>query len=157
MGKWDHLTAKIFISHSSKDKEFVRNLAEDLNALGHTPWLDEHSIRVGDCIVSKVEEGVTAADYVVVALSPNSVNSGWVEREWKTKYWDEVSARRTYVLPVLLADCEIPIFLKTKKYADFRKNYAVGLAQLSTAIDPLIRTGAPSEPPQTTDTRTADL
>jgi hypothetical protein len=141
--------AKIFISHSSKDKEFAGRLAFDLKELGHNPWLDEWEIKVGECIATKIEENLSNSDYVVLVLTPQSVASGWVDREWKTAYWTEIEQRRILVLPVLLEDCEIPTLLKTKKYADFRKNYAIGLAQLVQPIVPtklleeslLIKTG----------------
>lgn len=130
----------LFISHSSKDKTFAQQLASDLRELGHEVWLDEWEIRVGDCIVTKVEEGLLAADYVVLVLSKHSVESGWVEREWKTKYWDEIQSRQTMLLPALLEDCTIPPLLQTKKYADFRDGRRAGLAELAIAIQPLIST-----------------
>lgn len=130
--------AKVFISHSSKDREFAVKLASDLHKLGHEPWLDEWEIKVGECIISKIEHGISEADYVVVVLSPRSVESGWVEKEWKTKYWDEIKQNRALVLPVLIENCEIPPLLKTKKYADFRKNYFQGLKSLINAISPII-------------------
>ena len=128
--------AKIFISHSSKDKEFVMELANDLRELGHKPWLDEWEIKVGECIVTKIEEGVSKSDYVTIVLTPASVFSGWVEKEWKTAYWSEIEKNKIIVLPLLLKDCEIPPLLKTKKYADFRKRYSVGFAQLTQSIVP---------------------
>jgi hypothetical protein len=128
--------ARIFLSHSSEDKEFVRRLFEDLRTLGHSPWLDEWQIKVGDCIVSSIQDGLNSSDYIIVVLSPAAVASGWVEREWKDAYWTEVSAGRTIVLPVLLSDCEIPSLIRTKKYADFRRKYELGLATLCQAILP---------------------
>src|SRR5262245_52174870 len=100
--------ARLFISHSSRDKEFVRRLAADLQELGHEVWLDEWHVQVGDCIVTKLEHGVSEAQYVVVVMSRDAVQSGWVEREWKAKYWEEVERGQVSVLPVLLQDCEIP-------------------------------------------------
>jgi hypothetical protein len=41
----------VFLSHSSKDKLFVRQLAADLTSNNVTVWLDEQMIRVGDSIV----------------------------------------------------------------------------------------------------------
>jgi len=131
--------AKIFISYSSKNKDFARKLASDFAELGHEPWLDEWEIKVGECIPSKIEHGVSEADYVVVVLSTSSVKSGWVEREWKIKYWEEIEQNKTLVLPVLIENCEIPPFLKIKKYADFRKSYAVGFVELTSAISPTIK------------------
>lgn len=131
--------AKIFISHSSKDKTFVEKLAQDLMELGYEPWLDEWEIEVGDCIPSKIEHGIAGADYVIVVLSQNSVASKWVNREWKTKYWEEIETNRRMVLPIIIDNCEIPKLLSTKKYADFRRNYAVGFATLMSSISPVIK------------------
>lgn len=130
--------ARIFISHSSLDKKFATKLATDLSKLGHIPWLDEWEIKVGECIPSKIEQGISESDYVVIVLSPNSTNSNWVEREWKSKYWDEVNENRVMVLPVLLSNCDIPRLLLTKKLADFRDNYSIGLVQLMGGISPVI-------------------
>lgn len=128
--------AKIFLSHSSKDKRFVKKLAIDLLKYGHDVWLDEWEIRVGDCIVSGIEGGIADSDFAVVILTNNSVQSGWVDREWKAKYWTEVNRGEVLVLPVLLEDCEVPTLLQTKKYADFRSDYNQGLHNLLRAINP---------------------
>lgn len=130
--------AKLFVSHSSRDKEFAKQLARDLRELGHDPWFDEWEIKVGDCIPSQIEHGISEAEYVVVVLSKHAVASGWVDKEWKTKYWDEIETKQTLVLPVLLENCDIPVLLKTKCYADFRRNYGIGLVKLVAAINPSI-------------------
>ena len=129
--------AKVFISHSSKDKAYARWIGTDLKAAGHTPWFDEWEIRVGESIPQRISEGLIEADFVVVVLSEHAVASRWVEREWHTKYWSEVEKGKIHVLPVLLRDCELPELLKTKKYADFRESYSNGLEDLLAAIDEL--------------------
>lgn len=130
--------AKIFISHSSKDKPFVTRLATDLAEVGHEPWLDEWQIQVGDCIVKSISDGLNESEYVIVVLSPNSVASGWVEREWAPLYWSEIASKRRCILPVLISECAIPVLLRTRKYADFRRGYGVGFAQLTCAIGPVL-------------------
>jgi len=115
---------------------FVGKLASDLATLGHTVWLDTWRISVGACIVQSVGEGVEDADFIVVVLSPNSTASQWVEREWSAKYLDEIARRRVLILPALLAPCTVPTLLRSKRYADFRKSYSVGLAQLAEALSP---------------------
>lgn len=127
--------AKLFLSYSSTDKDFVRTLAADLRELGHQPWLDEWEIRVGDSIPSKIEQGISDADYVVIILTERALRSNWVEREWKSKYWQEVQTQQISVLPVLLEDCELPALLASKRYADFRSNYSLGLGALAQALE----------------------
>ena len=128
--------ARVFISHSSNDKGHAIRLAEDLRAFSHDPWLDEWEIKVGECIVSKIEEGIEKCEFVAILLTEHSVMSGWVEREWKAKYWNEVSSGKTMVLPLKFDDCAIPALLKSKKYADFRSNYSVGISQLVSTLQP---------------------
>lgn len=121
---------KVFISHSSVDKQFAKWLAIDLSNAGHKPWLDEWDIQAGDSIPTQICIGIEQCDFVLVVLSLASVRSHWVEREWQAKYWAEVQENRTMIVPVLLEDCAIPTLLKTKKYADFRSSYNEGLEVL---------------------------
>lgn len=129
--------ASVFISHSSEDKPFARWIAADLKASGHKPWLDEWEIKIGESIPAKISMGVKEADFVIVILSGNAINSNWVEKEWHNKYWDEVSSGNVYVLPILYKYCEVPELLKTKKYADFRNSYNDGLEDILSAINHL--------------------
>ena len=133
--------AKIFISYSSNDKRFVRGLSVDLKHVGHRVWLDEWEIKVGESIPKKISDGIESSDFVAIVLSKNSIKSRWVEREWQTKYWDEINQAKVAVLPILIEDCTIPTLLKTKKYADFRRDYTDGLEQLCFSIAQLIKIG----------------
>ena len=129
--------SKVFISYSSKDKVFATWIGTDLKRAGHTPWFDEWDIRVGESIPQRITEGITESDFVIVILSEDAVASRWVEREWQTKYWDEIQKGKTHVLPILYKECPVPELLKTKKYADFRNNYNEGLEDLLVAINSL--------------------
>ncbi len=115
------MTTKVFLSHNHADKEFVRRLASDLNAHGIKYWLDEAEMKIGDSLIQKISEGLTSANYFIIVLSPNSVNTPWVKNELEIALTLEISrSRQISILPVLIKDCEIPIFLTPKLYADFR-------------------------------------
>ena len=92
---------KVFVSHSSQDKSFVRQLCTDIVHSGHTAWLDEWEIKAGDSIPHKIEKGIEEADFVIVVLSKNAIESKWVEREWHSKYWDEISSEKIQIIPLL--------------------------------------------------------
>lgn len=124
----------IFLSHSSKDKPTILRLAIDLTHLGHSVWLDEWRILPGDSIPASITRGLEDSRFVVVALSKSSTSSNWVEKEWQSRYWDEVSSRKVSVIPILLEDCKVPTLLKTKKYVDFRLGYSKSLRDLSFAL-----------------------
>ncbi|MFX4300906.1 toll/interleukin-1 receptor domain-containing protein [Alicyclobacillus tolerans] len=132
--------AGVFISHSSKDKVFARRLQRDLANMGYETWLDEKNIGVGDSIVDKINDGLGDADYVVLVLSRNSIESEWVKREWQSAYMTETERKQPFLLPVCIDDCEVPQLLKAKKYADMSdENYAVGLVELVSSISPMIK------------------
>jgi hypothetical protein len=126
--------AKVFISYSSSDKKKVFKLANHLRDLGCDPWLDEWRIDPGQNIVSAIQNGIKNTEYMVVVLTKKSVSSGWVDREWKVKYWEEVESGRISVIPLIFDDCEIPTLLREKKYIDFRRDYAVALSKLTKAL-----------------------
>ncbi len=127
--------ASLFISYCSEDRKFIRKLSNHLRQLGHQVWLDEWKTLVGQCLVSEIQKGIEDTDFVAVALSKKSVKSGWVEREWQAKYWEDIEQRRIRVLPLLIEDCDIPTLLKPKKYADFRRIYIKGLVDLSLSLN----------------------
>ena len=110
----------LFLSHNSFDKPFVRKLSADLQAAGVQVWVDEAEIRVGDSLIDRIAEGIAGADYLGVVLSPRSVESLWVQRELNIALSREIGGRKTKVLPILLEECELPVFLEDKFYADFR-------------------------------------
>jgi hypothetical protein len=110
----------IFLSHNYRDKPFARALAQDLSAMGVKVWLDEAELKVGDSLITKVSAAIDQMQYLAVVLSPNSVASRWVREELNQALIRQLAERQTSVLPILLADCEIPGFLRDRLYADFR-------------------------------------
>lgn len=123
-----------FLSHSSKDKAFIRQIATDLSAEGIAVWLDEQRIHVGDSIPEKIAQGLAQSDFFLVALSEHSVGSEWVKRELNNALIQEISKRKIAILPLKLSPCEIPTLIADKKYADFSRSYREGLDDLIAAI-----------------------
>ncbi len=111
--------SSIFLSHSSKDKYFVRELAERLREYGVKVWLDEAEIKIGESLTEKVGRAIDEMDYVGVVLSSNSINSEWVQKELQVAMQKEFSKKKVVILPMLLEHVEIPPFLRDKLYADF--------------------------------------
>jgi hypothetical protein len=126
---------QIFISYSHSDKKFVNRLTIDLENFGIKVWIDEKEIDVGDSISKKVEEGISGSDYFCLVISRHSVNSEWVEREYRTALNAQLSSGTTpKILPLLIQGVELPLLLKDIKYADFSKRYKSGLTRLLNAI-----------------------
>ena len=111
--------ASIFLSHNSKDKKFVRELANRLKNYGVKVWVDEAEIKIGDSLIKKIEQGIDEMEYIGVVLSPNSIDSEWVVKEVDMAMNMEIKGKRVKVLPLLYKQCNIPGFLIGKLYADF--------------------------------------
>jgi hypothetical protein len=126
----------IFLSHNYRDKPFVRTLAQDLTAMGIRVWVDEAELRVGDSLITSISSAIDEMRYLGVVLSPHSVDSRWVREELNQALTNQLAQRATSVLPILLADCQIPGFLRDRLYADFRNpgEYADALQRLLRSI-----------------------
>ena len=109
----------IFLSHSAKDKFFVRKLAERLHRHGVRVWLDEAELKIGDSLTEKIGQAIDETDFVGVVLSHHSVDSEWVQKELQVALQKEFASREITVLPLLLESVNIPPFLRDKVYADF--------------------------------------
>lgn len=120
----------LFLSHSSIDKPFVEKLAKDLNRVGIRVWFDKWEIKVGESLTWKIEEGLQANDYLGIVLSPEALNSEWVKCELSAAWCRQMNTRKVIVLPIMYRDCNIPMFLADRKYADFRTDYQQGFADL---------------------------
>lgn len=123
-----------FLSHSSADKPFIRQLAADLTANGISVWLDEQRIRVGDSIPDKIAQGLAESDFFLIGMSHKSSESAWVQKELNNALMTEVKRRKVHILPLKLDDTPMPLIIGDKKYADFSKSYKAGLDELLTAL-----------------------
>lgn len=115
--------SSIFLSHSSRNKRFARILASHLREYDIEVWLDEAELQIGDSLIWKISDAIQNIDYLGVILSPQSVISEWVRKEVEVAINQEISGRKINVLPILQKNCEIPLFLKGKIYADLSSPY----------------------------------
>jgi hypothetical protein len=123
-----------FLSHSSKDKGFVRKLAADLVASGVKVWIDEQRILVGDSVPEKIAQGLAESDFFLIVVSNESVESPWVKKELNSALVHEIERRKVVVLPIKLDEAKMPASINDKRYADFRGSYEEGLKGLLQSI-----------------------
>lgn len=72
---------QLFLSHSSADDGFVRELREALADLGQEVWIDSRQLRGGDPLESAIQAAIEAAAGLAVLVSPASLQSLWVGKE----------------------------------------------------------------------------
>ncbi|MDD3594815.1 toll/interleukin-1 receptor domain-containing protein [Sulfuricurvum sp.] len=124
----------IFISYSHSDKEFVDQFAAQLVKHHVNVWLDRWELNLGDSIIDKVQEAIEGSSALLVILSKASIESEWCKKEISSAFLKELEEKRVFVLPVLLEDCDIPLFARGKLYADFRTSFDAGLTVVLEGI-----------------------
>src|SRR5882724_10961382 len=114
---------QVFISHSSIDKPFVRMIASDIEAFGLLAWVDELELNVGDILMDRISAAIHSASCIIACLSPNSLQSQWVQKEIAIGVGVNMNGHPLRVIPALcgdIVDAEIPAPLQGRLYADFR-------------------------------------
>jgi hypothetical protein len=126
----------VFLSHSSKDRPFARELAERLKQNGIDVWIDDVDLRIGESLVEAIGDAISRADYVAVIISNNSIKSGWVKHELQLAMARQVAGNELIVLPIVIEQCELPNYLRDRLYADFRdrNNYNNSFARILQTV-----------------------
>jgi len=124
----------VFISYSHQDKAFAKALAKNLVARKTHVWLDDWEVSAGESLIEKVQSALQGASALIVVLSKASVASVWCKKEIVAGIQRELEEKQTLVIPALLETCDIPLFLRDKKYADFRTDPDKGLEDVIEAI-----------------------
>jgi hypothetical protein len=125
---------KVFLSHSSKDKPFVRKLATDLEKYGLSVWLDERNIKIGDSIFDSVEQGILDSDFAIIIISNETFERPWVKRELKALFDLEIERGEKIIIPALIEETTLPLFLRDKKYTKFFEGYDLALKEILEAM-----------------------
>jgi tetratricopeptide (TPR) repeat protein len=72
---------KIFISHSSQDDAFVRDLRAALADQAQEGWIDSRELRGGDPLWTEIQRAIEGASAYAVVVSTEALQSKWVGKE----------------------------------------------------------------------------
>ncbi|MEM9155275.1 MAG: TIR domain-containing protein, partial [Cyanobacteria bacterium P01_F01_bin.33] len=111
----------VFLSHSSKNKDVVREIANRLRSDGVRVWLDEWEIQIGDSIPAKIEDGLENSRLLLLCMSAEAFGSDWAGLEGYTfRFRDPLNKDRRFI-PLKLDDASIPGSLAQFSYLDWRE------------------------------------
>lgn len=89
-----------FISHASEDKEaFVQDLAAALRELGAKIFYDAYTLKVGDSLRRKIDQGLANSKFGIVVLSEHFFSKQWPARELDGLTAMEIGGQ-TRILPI---------------------------------------------------------
>lgn len=121
----------IFVSYSSKDRERVRNLVQDLEEIGHEVWFDQE-LSGGQLWWDRIMANLRNCDLVIFALSPNWLNSYASGLEFD--YATELGKNR---LPVTVDTVDYPLLptrIQSLQIVDYRNPDRASVTKLARAL-----------------------
>ena len=126
----------IFISYSHGDKNKVQNIVTKIKSAGHNVWIDESKLSISDAISTDIKNNIQKANFVMVFLSFNSVESLWVKQEIYEALYCELKNKKSKLIPCLIDDCKMPIaFTKSK---NFKRIYESFIGDEQKSIDKVL-------------------
>jgi TIR domain len=100
--------ATVFVSYGRKDwKKFVRPRVIQLRKAGLKVWLDQQKLHGGEQWLDEIDTALNTCERMVLFVSPNSVESKWVKKEYRT-FLD----KEKILIPVLCRETRIPFELQ---------------------------------------------
>jgi tetratricopeptide (TPR) repeat protein len=118
----DDKSFDVFLSHNSKDKPAVIELAESLKANGVTVWLDIWELAPGSTWQKELENIIATAQTAAVFFGSSGLGP-WEDPEMRACLSEFVDRKMT-VIPVLLPGApeepDLPLFLRNFTWLDLR-------------------------------------
>lgn len=98
--KDENISYDAFISYASEDKDFVRNLADNLRNKGCNIWYDDFELKVGDSLRQSIDDGISSSRFGVVVLSGHYFGKQWPKAELNGLVNQQRSADQKVILPI---------------------------------------------------------
>jgi len=143
---------KVFVSHSTADREFVeREIIPLLESHNIGNWYSRDNIHATDKWERSILEGLKSCDSFLVVMSCESARSTWVKAEVDWVF----NRGKQRVIPVLIEECDPDDFhlrIAGIQHIDFRYDLPTARRQLLTAlgVDCTKPPVNPAVPPQST-------
>lgn len=104
----------LFISHSSKNKDFAQQLHDDLQSNGVRCWLDNEDMKGGRKLEEQIDKAIRSHERMLLVITPESMASPWVSTEITKARRIEVEEHRKVLFPIRLCGMD-----EIRKWKDF--------------------------------------
>lgn len=130
---------KVFISHSHKDEALAKKVASILQDCGLDAW-DDSEILPGENWAEKTAQALNESEAMIVLLTPEALESPWVQREIEYALTKESYSHRLF--PVVVGTSEevpresIPWILRSLKVINLTEQSEIeeGIKEISQAL-----------------------
>ena len=127
----------IFLSHNWKDKDIVEPVAVKLKEIygENNVFYDSWSIKPGENIIGKMNEGISSCRFFFYFISENSLNSSMVNLEWQSALY-KMAKEGIKFIPVKLDNSLPPQILISTLYIDmFNYGFEYSLRNIFDIIE----------------------
>lgn len=97
----------VFISYSNDDtqsEDVVKEIAEQLNELNITHWIDGKNIKVNDTLPAQISNAIKSATHFIALINQEYIRKGWTMREFSFATALETSEGSPQVIPIYIDD-----------------------------------------------------
>jgi hypothetical protein len=113
-----------FLSYARKDADRALTIASIARQAGFRVWIDSTSLHPGDEFSKTITSAIEESDLFIVCLSPNSVDSVWVNRELLHAIKQFEADGRPRPFPVKISEGELPSLIGRYHYFDASQSLA---------------------------------
>lgn len=125
------LPQEVFLSHSSRDSEFVDLIAETMRSHGIPVWYSRTNIIGAQQWHDEIGAALQRCDWFAVVLSPDSIESRWVKRE--LLYALQQNRFENKIIPILFKPCDyerLSWTLSSFQLVNFTNSFEEGCREL---------------------------
>jgi len=122
---------EVFLSHASKDRQFVERIAERLEAEKVRYWYSRTALKGAQQWQDEIGAALGRCDWFVLIASPRSVQSMWVKRELAHALIQKRYEER--IVPVVCRPCameKLSWTLDSFHRIDFSPDFESGMSSL---------------------------
>jgi TolB-like protein len=102
------VTASVFLSYASEDREAARSIGDALTSFGLEVWLDQSELGGGDAWDQKIRKQIRECDYFMPIISTHTEarHEGYFRREWRlaVERTLDMADDHLFLLPVVIDD-----------------------------------------------------
>src|SRR6185295_10992963 len=125
----------LFVVHADADGPFVHGHLLPAVGLARKRVLLSSELALGELKVAEIERGVRSSRLTVVVLTPAYMTDGWAM--FGEQLASHASVSNGLLIPLLRADCDVPLRLDALVTLDFRDptDWARGTQRLRTTLE----------------------
>ena len=110
---------QVFVSHCTEDADFAQQIAHQLRSNGIDVWIAPDSIATGETFIEAIQRGLAETTHFVVLLSPDALESKWVNLEINTAIRLDMEGALT-IAPIMYRPATPPLILGNYQWLDYR-------------------------------------